>query len=421
VPTDPAWDAKSAGPPALSGDVPLARDAQRWMLDYAIGQTGKTFHFQGGARGSLPPAVRMHDMISKHLGLAARRQERLAEEEAAAGHDTTASEYYFLAAGAYAGAQHVILHTDEEKRQLYDSSVRCFDRVRELAPYEISRIEIPFQGEVLGGYLHRHPDGGSRPLVLFVPGCDMTKEMYPNPRLNHAHARGLDLFVIDGPGQGESNLRGISLGSDNYGRSLSAALDVLANGEHVSPSAFGVYGFSFGSRWAMQFGALDERLSAIVCLGLSVCEMRYLMDVESPRWKMLFAYITGARSEAELDALTDAMSLEPLLARVRAPTLWGVGEYDPRSPLGEVYRLFDLLTCERELWVFADQHHMPSLGDPREAPLWDQHAHMYAFDWLRDRFEGNPVAHSGDVCYLDRGVSPRGPRATLKRRWYEEA
>lgn len=58
----------------VRGRACLARDSQQWMLDYLIQETGKVFHFQGDGRGRLPRSVRSHGMISKHVGLQARRQ-----------------------------------------------------------------------------------------------------------------------------------------------------------------------------------------------------------------------------------------------------------------------------------------------------------------------------------------------------------
>src|SRR4051794_29797415 len=63
----------------------LERDRQQYALDWMIKETGRVQHFQPDGRGRLPRAVRSHAMISKHVGLAARRMERLAEAEAEAG------------------------------------------------------------------------------------------------------------------------------------------------------------------------------------------------------------------------------------------------------------------------------------------------------------------------------------------------
>jgi hypothetical protein len=138
----------------VRGRAPLARDSQQWMLDYLIQETGKVFHFQGEGRGRLPRSVRSHDMISKHLGLQARRLEALARAEAAAGHPETGLDFSFQATVMYAGAQHVIFENNDEKRYLYAGVRRCYDQVIALAPYRIEHIDIPWNGTLVSGNLH---------------------------------------------------------------------------------------------------------------------------------------------------------------------------------------------------------------------------------------------------------------------------
>lgn len=70
----------------------LRRDNQKWVFDWVIKETGKVFHFQSDGRGRLPASVRSHDMIAKHMGLSARKLERLAQVEAEAGHRETAMD-----------------------------------------------------------------------------------------------------------------------------------------------------------------------------------------------------------------------------------------------------------------------------------------------------------------------------------------
>jgi hypothetical protein len=52
----------------------------------------------------LPKSVRSHDMIAKHVGMAAKKSERLAQAEMEAGHKETAMELYYSAALQYADA-----------------------------------------------------------------------------------------------------------------------------------------------------------------------------------------------------------------------------------------------------------------------------------------------------------------------------
>jgi pimeloyl-ACP methyl ester carboxylesterase len=400
----------------------LSRDSQQWFFDWMIQETGKTFHFQTEGRGRLPRAVRRHAMISKHMGRSAQRMQRLAEEEAAAGHETTALARYFDAATLYGHAQHPIFENNEEKKFLHSASLECFAHVRRLAPYRIEHVDFEWNGATLSGNLHLCSTEEPAPCVLYIPGCDQTKEMHPNPLMNQALQRGMHLFSFDGPGQGESNLRGVKLTATNYEEAGSAAIDYLLTRPEIDAAKIGVYGFSYGSRWGMRLAARDSRVAALAATLASFGESYHLMDEESPRWKQLFMYLTGAGSEAELDRIMAATSLRGVVKDIQCPTLAASGEYDPRSPLEEVYELFDELTCPAELWVFADLHHALSLVRPNGegGPIWQWDMHDMACDWLRDRFEGRSQVNRGKVLYIDPGVGgPYSPKTSEKRHWYE--
>ena len=402
----------------FTGRIRLARDVEQWAFDRAVKETGKTMHFQGDGRGRLPATVRSHQMISKHLGQHAQRVERLAAEEAAAGHPETALDLYFAAALAYGQAQHPIFAVNREKRFLHAASLRCYDELRRLAPYTIEHVDIPFDGSAVAGNLHLLPGATEpAPCVFFIPGCDMTKEMYPNPRLNHAHQRGMHLFVFDGPGQGESNLRGLPMRADNYERAASAAIDALLERPEIGEIA--VYAMSFGSFWGLRLAATDPRVRAIAAPCASYGDKYYLMTEESPRYRQLFAHLTRAESEQELDAITAAMTNHGDMDRIECPTLLMAGEFDPRSPIEEVYELFDRLRAPGELWVFSDQHHMVSLG-ASGPDMAAQDIHFLGMDWLRDRLRGRPLANDGEVLYIvPVAGGPNGARAAHKRAWFD--
>ena len=223
-----------------TGRPHLQRDSQKWVFDWVIKETGNVFHFQSDGRGRLPRNVRNHDMISKHMGLAARRLEKMAETEAEAGHRDTAMELYYQTALLWLDAQHVVFQTNDEKRYLHGGLMRCYDKVREFASYKIEHVDIPWNGTIVSGNLHLAPGEGAKPLVFYVPGCDQSKEAWPNPHCNQALQRGMHAFTFDGPGQGESNLRNIRLTADNYEEAASAALDYLAKRPEVDAKKIGV-------------------------------------------------------------------------------------------------------------------------------------------------------------------------------------
>ena len=397
----------------------LQRDSQQWAYDFILKETGRTMHFQPDGRGRFARSIRSHTMISKHLGLAARRMERLAQAEAEAGHRETAMDLYYRAALQYLDAQHVVFETNDEKRYLHGGLMRCYDMVREYAPYRIEHVDIPWNGTVVSGNLHLHPGSGPAPCVFYIPGCDQTKEAWPHPYYNQALQRGMHAFSFDGPGQGESNLRGVKLTSDNYEAAASAAIDYLLQRPEIDPQRLGVHALSFGSFWGMRLAAREDRIRAIAAPSASYCDKYYLMAEESPRFKQLFAYLTQSSSEEELDRITAEMTMDGFVEQIRCPTLLIAGEFDPRSPIDEIYQFFDQLRAPAELWVFADQHHNPSLGDGGSA-VWQADLHQLACDWLRDRFDGKPLSHPGKVLYVDgASAGPNSSSVALKRRWYE--
>jgi len=402
----------------VTGRPRLSRDDQQWAFDLAVKDNGRVMHFQPDGRGGLPRAVRSHAMISKHLGKAAQRLERLAGEELAAGHEETALDIYFDAAVGFVHAQHPIFAVNDEKRLLHASALRCYDAVRKLAPYAIEHLDVEWEegSPPVAGNLHLVPGPRPRPCVFFIPGWDVAKEMYPHPRLNHAQQRGMHVFSFDGPGQGESNLRGVALRADNYERAASAAIGLLLDRPEISEIV--VFGQSFGSFWAVRTAARDDRVRALAAPWFSGCDRYYLMTEESPRFKQLFAHLSRASSEAEVDELMEQMTNDDDMAKIRCPTLLTIGEYDPRSPLDEVYRLYDELVAPKELWVFADQHHPNALtGAP---DVGNQDTIKLGLDWCRDRLEGEPVRHDGQVVYVEPGGgSPNGTASVGRRHWFD--
>ena len=405
---------------AKKGKPHLHRDNQQWFFDWMVKETGKTFHFQPDGRGRFPRTVRSHDMSAKHVGLAAKKSERLAQAEMEAGHKETAMELYYSAALQYADAQHVVFETADEKKFLHGGVIRCYDKVRKLAPYRIEHVDVPWNGTLVSGNLHLAPGDGAKPLIFYVPGCDQTKEAWPHPYYNQALQRGMHVFSFDGPGQGESNLRGIRLTDDNYEDAAGAVIDYLMKRKEVDAKKIGVYALSFGSFWGMRIAAKNRHIAAAAAPWASFVDKYYLMTEESPRYKQLFAYLTQSSSEDELDAVWEKMTMEGLMDKITCPTLIVTGEYDPRAPVDEVYRLFDQMKAPAELWVLPDQHHNGSITQKGRSSVWEADIHAFVCDWLRERFNGVPVKHPGKSLWVDpAGAGPNAPGVSYKRRWFD--
>jgi hypothetical protein len=146
----------------------------------------------------------------------------------------------------------------------------------------------------------------------------------------------------------------------------------------------------------------------------------YLLTEESPRYKQLFAYLTQSSSEEELDKVVSAMTMDGLMGQIECPTLVVTGEYDPRAPSEEVLRLYDLMKAPRELWMLPDQFHNGSVTMKARNSVWEADIHAFVCDWLRDRFNGAALKHSGKVLWLDpAGAGPNSASVSYKRRWFD--
>ena len=133
------------------------------------------------------------------------------------------------------------------------------------------------------------------------------------------------------------------------------------------PKKIGVYALSFGSYWGMRIAATTTACRAAAAPWASFVDKYYLMTEESPRYKQLFAFLTQSKSEEELDKVVGEMTMEGRMDKITCPTLIVVGEFDPRAPVDEVYRLFDQMKAPAELWVLPDQHHNGSVTQAARA------------------------------------------------------
>ena len=96
-------------------------------------------------------------------------------------------------------------------------------------------------------------------------------------------------------------------------------------------------------------------------------------------------------------------------------------QYDPRAPIEEVYRLVDQMKAPAELWLLADQHHNGSITQKARSAVWEADIHAFVCDWLRDRFNGVPMKHTGKTLWLEgSGAGPTAKQVTYKRRWFDQ-
>ncbi len=386
------------------------RDNQQWMLDLALNMRGRVQNFE---RDDLEvpqgKRARNYRMLPKVWREAAERHEALAMRAQAFGARAAAAFHYDHAVEAYRMAQHPIYFDDHPVKQyLYGKLSEMVDRRTEVAAYPIERVEVPFDnGTTISCLLHLLPDRRKAPVVIYVPGMDQSKEVFPKASHNIALARGFHVLAMDGPGQGNSNMQKIRAAGDNYERAGAAVISYLLTRPEVDAQRIAIYGISMGSYWSLRLSSYDHRAAAVVSSVACFNPNNTIFTQSSPRFKQMFMYMAGYEDEARFDEeVAQGMTVRGYLHQIQCPTLLVTGEFDPLCPLEDAVEAFRDLQVPKEMWVMENQYH----------PLWGisnlggMDCHDYVLDWLQALFSGKRVpGKQGRISYVrEHGDGPWG-------------
>jgi dipeptidyl aminopeptidase/acylaminoacyl peptidase len=381
------------------------RDEQQWILDLALNMRGRVQNFERDDPET-PKRAHNYRMLPKMWREAAEHHEALARRAHAAGFLATATEHYDHAVEAYRMAQHPIFYDDHPvKKYLYGKLAEMVDRRSECASYPIERVEVPFDGKTISCLLHLLPDRRQAPCVIYVPGMDQTKEVFPRAANNIAIPRGFHVLAMDGPGQGNSNMQKIRAVGDNYERAAKAVIDYALSRTEIDPEKIAIYGISMGSYWSLRLASDDHRMAAVVSAVACFNPNSTIFTESSPRFKQMFMYMAGVDDEERFDAVARTMTVRGHLEKIRCPALLVTGEFDPLCPLEEAVEAFEAIRTPKEMWVFENQFH----------PLWklanlgDLDCHQYALDWLHVALtKGLPTGHRRIAYVKVNGDGPWG-------------
>jgi dipeptidyl aminopeptidase/acylaminoacyl peptidase len=380
------------------------------MLDLALNMRGRVQNFE---RDDLEvPAgkrARNYRMLPKVWREAAQRHEALARRAQAQGANATAVYHYDHAIESYRMAQHPVFFDGHPVKQyLYGKLSEMVDRRSKVAAYPIERVEVPFDGgKTISCLFHLLPDRRKAPVIIYVPGMDQTKEVFPRAHHNIALARGFHVIAIDGPGQGNSNMQKIRAVKDNYERAGAAVISYLQKRPEVDAKKIAIYGISMGSYWSLRLSSYDHRAAAVVSAVACFNPNNTIFTQSSPRFKQMFMYMAGYEDEEKFDReVARGMTVRGYMEKIKCPTLLVTGEFDPLCPLEDAVEAFGDLKVPKEMWVFENQYH----------PLWGlsnlggMDAHEYVLDWLQGLFSGKrKPTRAGRVAYIkEAGDGPWG-------------
>ena len=290
----------------------------------------------------------------------------LAEEDLALGRGFSAAAKLDRAALYFQIAERMQGHGAPGREATYAKAVASFQRSIEVGRRNFRRVEIPYEGGIIAGYLTRAEGvDGPAPTVLYVNGLDSTKEMLAWSGLPEALARrGVSTLSIDQPGTGEAlRLHGLHAVYDSE-RWASVVVDWLETQPDVDARRLGMGGISLGGYYAPRAVANEPRFACGFVWGANhnwgeVQEARRRNEGERPvphYWKHV-CWVWGAEDTDAFMALCPDITLDGQMEKIRVPFLITHGERDRQIPLKYAHQSFEQLTGSprRELKVFTDR------------------------------------------------------------------
>jgi pimeloyl-ACP methyl ester carboxylesterase len=317
----------------------------------------------------------------------AKPYEVKASQAEKAGDAQSAKENYLRAYQYYRLARYPTTNSNG-KKEAYKKSQEMLFKASRYFDIPIERVEIPFngrngEGNTIIAYL-RVPKTGTAPFPLLVSwgGIDGFKEEQLN---DPALEKGLATLAIDGPGVGDSPLKG----SEDAERLFGAVFDWVATQKMLDSNRVGIWGYSTGGYWAVKVAHVYK--DKIVCAVSQGGPVHYAFE---PEWIQkqekgeypfeLFetlAYAFGLSNYEEWVQYAPKLSLlkQGVLDRPSAPLLLINGIHDSVFPIADYYLLFEHGSpkCAR----FFEAGHMGFTRDTFETIL----------NWIYEKLSSQPM------------------------------
>lgn len=308
----------------------------------------------------------------------AEEHERFADKWLAADDPLSAAEALQRASIYYHTSAFVYFRDLGLHNHAYRKMVETYDRSLPLLGGKIEKVRFPFEDSELVGLLSR-PVGVERPpVVVLIPGLDSSKEGRHAGRRAFLE-RGLAVFSIDGPGQGEMSLT--TKIRPDYEAPIAATLDYLETRDDLDAGRVALIGSSLGGYYAPRAAAYEPRVRA--CIAVSGAfrpgtRGRTMLPVT----REAYTYYLGASSEEETDRLAARLTLEECAGQITCPLLSMGGKQDPLVAWENAKLLYDAASGPKELHIFDEGNHslqnIPHKVMPLQLQFLTKHLHASA-------------------------------------------
>jgi hypothetical protein len=341
----------------------------------------------------------------------AQRVATIAEQCAKSGYRVSAREAHLRAATYNAVALSAVDGTKDPAALLkptFAEHRRCFDAYAELLDPPAERVEIPYQGQTLPGYLFRPSTANvpRRTLIMNNGSDGAVTSVWPTVSAGGVD-RGYNVLVFDGPGQ-QSMLfeQGVPFRHD-WEHVITPVVDFLGARPDVDPAQLVLYGISQAGYWVPRALAFEHRIAAAIAdpgvydvfepwRKTVPAELLQLLDsgdkedfdqyfnegmreassAERQNWEWR-AKPYGLQSPFDVYSAVRQYNLADVVGQITTPLLITDPEGEQFWP-GQSQQLFDKLRGTKRLIAFSTDEGADRHCEPLARSLLEQRM----FDWL---------------------------------------
>ena len=294
-------------------------------------------------------------------------------------------------------SEHFMTPGTPERLSTYKSVLADFDAARVVGPFDVERVEVPYENASLPAYYVKGAGESlpaTQPVAIFICGLDTTKELWFLRVRDEFRNRGIACLFIDTPGIGEAvRMRNMPTRFD-YEKPVAAAIDWLCSRSEVDPSKIALVGSSLGGYYVTRAAAYEPRVAAAVAWGViyDYAEVwrwrrRSGASVAAPGFQLMF--ITGTDSVEAAELAIENFHTRDCGPRVKCPFLIMHGAEDKQVPAGAAEAMHQSIGSEdKQLLIFEGKN-----GGAAHCQF-DNHlpALLACADWLASRLD----IHTGE-------------------------
>jgi dienelactone hydrolase len=282
------------------------------------------------------------------------RHEAMAKEAAEKKQVVTAAEAFIRASIYYHYGKHLFADHPEEFRAAHEAMLRCYSAGAAGMDPPLERVEFPYKGVSMPGWLRKPRGKAKPPVAVILPGLDACKEEL------HAWAeafvdRGMAALTLDGPGQGETSFHLPT--TPEWGPVFGAVIDVLEKRSNVDGSRVGIVGQSLGAIYAPLAAAGEPRIKACIA-NCGPYDWGQVLPKMPPISQEVFRVRSHAKTMDEAYALAKKITLDGAAERIKCPLLVVFGAGDRLIAPSEGERLAQAAEGPSELVIFEEGNHV---------------------------------------------------------------